>query len=72
MPTKPVAPSDEDIRALAHKLWEEEGRPEGQAEIHWQRAYELLAQPAKAKKAPAKPAAKKAASPTKKSKTKPA
>jgi len=71
MPTKLVPAPDEDIRALAHKMWEEEGRPEGQAEIHWQRAYMALAKPAKTAKAPAKPA-KKAASPTKSSKAKPA
>ena len=76
MPTKLVPPSDDDIRALAHKMWEEEGRPEGQAEIHWQRAYMALAKPAKAAKPASKPAAKKAAKPaaprTKASKAKPA
>ena len=72
MPTKLVPASDEDIRALAHKMWEEEGRPEGQAEIHWQRAYMALAKPAKPDKAPSKPAAKKSKSPTKSSKAKPA
>jgi hypothetical protein len=72
MPTKLVPASDDDIRALAHKMWEEEGRPEGQAEIHWQRAYMALAKPAKPAKAPAKTATKKAASPTKSSKAKPA
>jgi large subunit ribosomal protein L21 len=28
------------IRARAHQIWEEEGRPNGRHEIHWQRAYE--------------------------------
>ena len=46
--------SDDSIRAAAHSIWEAEGRPEGQAEIHWQRAVETLAAP-KAKVA-AKPA----------------
>jgi hypothetical protein len=26
------------IRCRAHQLWEEEGRPEGRARIHWLRA----------------------------------
>ena len=30
------------IAALAHKFWEDEGHPEGQAEIHWQRALSVL------------------------------
>ncbi len=66
MPSKLTPASEAEIRALAHKFWEDDGRPEGQAEIHWQRAYTALTNAAKT---PAKPAAKKAAS-TKKSKTK--
>jgi predicted flap endonuclease-1-like 5' DNA nuclease len=31
------------IRARAHQIWEEEGRPNGRHEIHWQRAYEAIA-----------------------------
>lgn len=31
------------IRALAHQFWLEEGRPEGRADIHWQRALANLA-----------------------------
>lgn len=61
MPTKPKLPSDDEIRGLAHKYWEDEGRPEGQSETHWHRAYEALTKPAK------KPAA---ATPTKTSKKK--
>lgn len=30
--------SDEAIRRRAYEIWEREGRPEGQAEAHWQRA----------------------------------
>jgi large subunit ribosomal protein L21 len=30
------------IRARAHKIWEDEGRPNGRHEIHWQRAYEAI------------------------------
>ena len=67
MATKPTPPSEADIRALAHKLWEEDGRPEGQADTHWQRAHAALSNPAKS---PARPAAKKAAAPTKTSKSK--
>ncbi len=26
---------DERIAAIAHRLWEEEGRPDGRAEHHW-------------------------------------
>ncbi len=66
MPTKLTPASEAEIRALAHKFWEEDGRPEGQADAHWQRAYEALT---KASKPAAKPAAKKSA-PTKTSKTK--
>ncbi len=34
-----LLPEDlEKIRALAHQYWLEEGRPEGRADIHWQRA----------------------------------
>ena len=65
MPSKLTPASEAEIRALAHKLWEEDGRPEGQADAHWQRALEALSKPAKA---PAKAAVKKA--PTKTSKSK--
>ncbi len=37
MTNAPIA-RDEAIRALAHKFWEAEGRPEGRAEAHWLRA----------------------------------
>ena len=30
------------IRARAHQIWEDEGRPEGRHEDHWQRAYEAI------------------------------
>lgn len=35
-------PHEDAIRALAHVYWESEGRPEGRAEIHWQRAIDAL------------------------------
>ena len=31
------------IGIRAHRIWEEEGRPEGRAEIHWNMARELIA-----------------------------
>ncbi|MPT24170.1 MAG: DUF2934 domain-containing protein [Starkeya sp.] len=34
---------DDTIRARAHQLWEQEGRPEGRAEDHWVQAKEILA-----------------------------
>lgn len=30
----------DEISALAHQIWEEEGRPEGKHEEHWRRAAE--------------------------------
>ena len=39
------------IRKLAHQIWEAEGKPDGQAELHWERAKILAAEspdPAKA------------------------
>lgn len=30
------------IRARAHQIWEEEGRPNGRQDIHWQRAYDAI------------------------------
>jgi len=30
------------IRARAHQLWEQEGRPEGRAEDHWYEARKLV------------------------------
>lgn len=33
---------EENIRALAHRIWESEGKPEGHAKRHWALAIELL------------------------------
>jgi|tagenome__1003787_1003787.scaffolds.fasta_scaffold20593747_2 hypothetical protein len=30
------------IRARAHQLWEQEGRPDGRAEHHWREARKLV------------------------------
>jgi Protein of unknown function (DUF2934) len=37
------AEREEEIRARAHAIWEEEGRPEGKSEEHWQRACREIA-----------------------------
>lgn len=34
---------EDRIRARAHQLWEEDGRPEGRADVHWEKASELVA-----------------------------
>lgn len=34
---------EQRIRVRAHKIWEEEGRPEGRDEVHWHMARELIA-----------------------------
>jgi hypothetical protein len=44
---------EQRIRAQAHRLWEEEGRPEGRAEAHWHAARQLIE---RAKPQPGKPA----------------
>lgn len=38
-----MASDDQRIRERAHRLWEDEGRPEGRAEIHWAQAREIVA-----------------------------
>lgn len=38
-----AANRDDEIRARAYQLWEEEGRPEGRAAQHWFTAQETLA-----------------------------
>lgn len=35
---------DDRIRARAHAIWEQEGRPEGREQAHWDMACELVAQ----------------------------
>jgi hypothetical protein len=37
---------DEQIRARAYQIWEEEGRPHGRHDEHWRRAAEELGVPA--------------------------
>ena len=36
---------EDRIRALAHRFWEEEGRPHGRHEEHWQRACDEIGVP---------------------------
>jgi Protein of unknown function (DUF2934) len=35
---------EEQIRAIAHRIWEEEGQPEGQEERHWRMAEYVIIQ----------------------------
>ena len=58
--------SEDTIRTIAHDLWEAEGRPEGRAELHWQRAVETLSTPVTAKAEAAAPKKKPAAKTAKK------
>jgi Protein of unknown function (DUF2934) len=39
----PEMSTEDRIRAAAHQLWEDEGRPEGRADDHWNRACEMIA-----------------------------
>ncbi|HLH48061.1 MAG TPA: DUF2934 domain-containing protein, partial [Roseiarcus sp.] len=49
-------PQDEDqIRKIAHKIWEEVGQPIDQAKLHWEMAEKELEE-AEAAKKPADPA----------------
>jgi hypothetical protein len=36
--TIPTPEFEDRIRELAYQMWEEEGRPEGRAEAHWEQA----------------------------------
>jgi hypothetical protein len=33
---------EQRIRELAHRIWEEEGRPHDQAEHHWEKARQVV------------------------------
>jgi hypothetical protein len=39
-------PTEDRIRARAHELWEEAGRPEGRQDEFWHKAEQELADPA--------------------------
>lgn len=38
-----MAETDQHIREKAYHLWLDEGRPEGRADVHWEKARELAA-----------------------------
>ena len=61
MPISTPTPTEESIRAIAYGLWLEEGRPDGRAEAHWLKAYQLACGESK----PAPVTAKNAAAPKK-------
>lgn len=44
MPQHLLPEAEEAIRARAYQFWLDEGRPDGRAEIHWQRALASLAE----------------------------
>lgn len=57
---------DQRVAEIAHKIWEEEGQPEDQAEVHWARATAIVdAEVLTVKPAAKKPTAKKPAPPKK-------
>ena len=37
-----MAEREERIRKIAHRLWEEAGRPSGQADQHWEKARQIV------------------------------
>jgi hypothetical protein len=41
--SNPTEPGEEEIAALAHAIWEDEGRPEGRDKEHWFMARERAA-----------------------------
>lgn len=65
MTTIDTEKTEKKVRELAYRLWEDEGRPEGRAALHWQRALEVVfATPAvEAVGAPVVPVAAKATVP---------
>ena len=38
-----MLPEEDRIRECAHRIWEDQGRPDGLAETHWRMAQEELA-----------------------------
>jgi hypothetical protein len=61
--------SEDRVRAIAHKLWLDEGMPEGRAEAHWLQALEIAnAEQLAALKKVAAPRKAKAAAPAEKKK----
>ena len=62
MNRKPGTDIEALVRARAHKIWIEEGQPEGRSEHHWQRAQDELHRELSAAK-PAKGLSEPSASP---------
>jgi hypothetical protein len=50
-----VADDKEVIREIAHKIWEDVGRPPDQAELHWEMAEKDIEDAERAKVPPAEP-----------------
>jgi len=50
VPTSLAPDHHQRISQLAHKLWEEEGRPMGRAETHWLQAEAMVNAEAQVKK----------------------
>ena len=48
---------EEQVREIAHKIWEEVGQPTDQAKLHWEMAEKELEE-AEAAKKPAEPSTK--------------
>ncbi|MBI2719827.1 MAG: DUF2934 domain-containing protein [Rhizobiales bacterium] len=66
MPNNPAVSIEDRVRAVAYDLWVAEGQPEGRAEAHWLKAYELVNAEAGAAARPKRAAAKTATVPVKK------
>ncbi len=49
---------EQRIREFAYQIWESEGKPEGQAERHWQMACKLAASEAQDERPPSPPSRK--------------
>src|ERR1700712_1675201 len=45
MTTKPANASEQMLREVAYSIWEDAGRPMGQAELHWEMAQALMKSP---------------------------
>jgi hypothetical protein len=45
MTTTPTNASEQMLREVAYSIWEDAGRPTGQAELHWEMAKALMKSP---------------------------
>jgi hypothetical protein len=64
-----IMPTEQEIKQLAHTLWEQEGRPEGRDVEHYLAAKQILEEQEAAQKRPKAPRTKaaKSAKPSKRS-----